>query len=239
MSENSPIVLFEEIACVNTEIFEQNVNLQEMLGEIKDILSLWTPEKILPFINKYLPESMVHNENYIKSFSFSTINLIQVVLLEQNCTLNSVLGERGNVWDKMDKFDTIVDIRQWLYNVFKACIEHLVNSQSIGYTHIVEDIKKIIHERYNERLSVENIAYLVNFSPSHANNIFKSITGQTIFDYQTDYRMEKAKEFLNDPYTKVYLIAEMVGYTNKSHFSLQFKKHTGLTPMEFKNRTSK
>jgi two-component system response regulator YesN len=45
-----------------------------------------------------------------------------------------------------------------------------------------------------------------------------------------------AKKLLKDPYCKVYMVSEGVGYTNKSHFCLLFKKFTGLSPTEYKNK---
>lgn len=235
-SEQNKVVLYEEIEEVKSNLFEDKVNLHTLFKEVKEMLSCGNESAISVLLDNYFSGNIINNENYVKSFTFSLVNAIQVVLMEQHESLNHVFGEKFSIWDKLNKFETIMDIRQWIYNILKSCMEYLQSSHSSGYDQIVQDIKKIIKNRYAERLTVDGIAELINFSPSHANNIFKEATQKTIFDYLTEYRMEKAKEMLKDPYSKIYLVAGNVGYINQSHFSLLFKKHTGLTPAEYKNK---
>ena len=49
---------------------------------------------------------------------------------------------------------------------------------------------------------------------------------------------ERAKELLRSPNSKIYVVAQEVGYTNKSHFCYQFKKQTGMTPSKFKDTSA-
>lgn len=46
--------------------------------------------------------------------------------------------------------------------------------------------------------------------------------------------MERAKQLLRKTEHKVYVIAEMVGYTDYPYFSQVFKKHTGITAGEYR-----
>lgn len=101
---------------------------------------------------------------------------------------------------------------------------------------IVMRIKTIVAERYREPLTVQDIADELYLSLSHTNNIFRRKTGQKIFDYLTAYRMEQAKALLRQPDSKIYCVAQTVGYANKSHFCLVFKKYIGSTPSEYKSR---
>ncbi|SEJ69433.1 Helix-turn-helix domain-containing protein [Propionispira arboris] len=48
--------------------------------------------------------------------------------------------------------------------------------------------------------------------------------------------MQKAMELLRNQDMKCYEVADMVGYNTPEYFSVCFKKHTGLSPIEFKNR---
>ncbi|SFJ93050.1 two-component system, response regulator YesN [Paenibacillus sp. UNC496MF] len=103
------------------------------------------------------------------------------------------------------------------------------------YERIVSRIKAIVAAKYRETITVQEIAGEVFLSLSHANNIFKSKTGLKIFDYLTEYRMERAKSLLRHPDSKIYQVAMQVGYTNKSHFCLVFRKHAGVSPSEYKD----
>ena len=62
---------------------------------------------------------------------------------------------------------------------------------------------------------------------------FKNVTGCTIADYLTKYRMHKAIEMLKDCRNRVGEVAEAVGYRDFAYFSYTFKKIIGLSPSEF------
>ena len=51
-------------------------------------------------------------------------------------------------------------------------------------------------------------------------------------------RMEKACELLKMGKKSVAQVAEMVGYEDESYFGRVFKKHTGLTPAQYKKGQS-
>lgn len=235
-SSGNQVIFYEEIEEIQENVFEGKVNLQNLYKEIKEIMSIGDRDTLHDFIHRYFDSDPYQSENYIRSLSFSIINIIQLILIEQNDSFENIFDGKVLVYEKLSKFETIHDIRQWVYNILKVSIEHLVEKHRPGHGQIVDKIKEIITQQYRERITVHDIADLINFSSSHANNIFKSATGQTIFDYLTEYRIGKAKELLKDPLSKIYLVAEEVGYTNKAHFSLQFKKITGLTPAEYKSK---
>ncbi|WP_407645396.1 helix-turn-helix domain-containing protein [Halanaerobium kushneri] len=52
--------------------------------------------------------------------------------------------------------------------------------------------------------------------------------------YLTETRMKKAKELLLNSQLKVYEISKKVGYKSSNYFSQVFKKHTGNSPLEYR-----
>ena len=63
--------------------------------------------------------------------------------------------------------------------------------------------------------------------------------GQNFFDFVNRYRIEEAKKLLANPADKKITVLEVlyeVGFNSKSSFNTLFKKHTGLTPSEFKKK---
>jgi len=64
-------------------------------------------------------------------------------------------------------------------------------------------------------------------------------TGQNFFDFVNRYRIGEAKRMLTDPTDKKITVQEIlyvVGFNSKSSFNTLFKKYTGVTPSEFKNK---
>jgi YesN/AraC family two-component response regulator len=72
-------------------------------------------------------------------------------------------------------------------------------------------------------------------SRHHFSRAFKKTTGATYQEYVTVRRVQKAKELLRDSRRTITDIAQYVGYSDPNNLIRNFKKHTGLTPTEFRN----
>ena len=98
-------------------------------------------------------------------------------------------------------------------------------------------IKDYISQNYmHETLSVKDISEHVFLSTSYVCTFFKSETGQTLNQYLTEYRMEKAKQLLKDARFKISDISSRVGYSDGNYFGKSFKKYSGFSPSEYRER---
>ena len=113
------------------------------------------------------------------------------------------------------------------------------NSLTGSENPIVSDAKAYIEKHYSDcRLHLSHIAEALSVSSCYLSNIFKQETGKTYIDFLTSVRIKKAKEFLADPQVKVYEVCYLAGYDNPTYFSTLFKRRTGCTPTEYRNRLS-
>lgn len=103
-----------------------------------------------------------------------------------------------------------------------------------SYNEKMNVMRKYIEENYMEPITTDDVANSVYFSPGYANLLFNEEYGVTIFGYITQYRMKKAKEYLKDTNEQITRIAELVGYSGKTSFYLAFKRHTGISPTEYR-----
>lgn len=94
---------------------------------------------------------------------------------------------------------------------------------------------EFLHQNYDRNIPVKEIASFVNLHPGYLQRIFRSQTGQTLMEYLTAVRMEKAKMLLLHTDIPVADIADYVGAGSRQYFHALFKKHTGITPIEFRN----
>ncbi len=98
-------------------------------------------------------------------------------------------------------------------------------------------IKNYIGENYmKDTLSVKEISNHVFLSTSYVCTFFKNETGKTLNQYLTEYRMEKAKQLLDDPRYRISDISSKVGYSDGNYFGKSFKKYTGISPSEYRER---
>jgi AraC-like DNA-binding protein len=90
-------------------------------------------------------------------------------------------------------------------------------------------------------LTLQKLAKALAISPHHLSQTINEQLNQNFIDFVNAYRIEEAKRMLNDPAKKHYSIlavSEEVGFNSKSAFNTAFKKHTNMTPTEFRKVTS-
>lgn len=100
-------------------------------------------------------------------------------------------------------------------------------------------VKRYVQTHYAQSISLDRLAREVNLAPTYLCLLFREETGQTLNAYITAVRMERARALLADMDLKLYDVSLAVGYPNPSYFTRQFRKHTGMTPTEYRNRCIK
>jgi AraC-like DNA-binding protein len=86
-------------------------------------------------------------------------------------------------------------------------------------------------------LTLQKLAKALAMPPHHLSQIINEQLNQNFFDFINYHRIEEAKRMLIDPARKHYsilAISEEVGFNSKSAFNAAFKKHTDMTPSEFR-----
>ncbi|WP_158299628.1 response regulator [Paenibacillus antri] len=225
------LVLYEEIGRTAAADFETAVDLQELYRDVKSIVADQMPADVL--YDKYLEPTRAYSEKYVRTLLLAVMQSIELVYAEAGKKFRDTSAANG--FGTAERWSSIADVARTVGAMLESAAAQLQVDNKSQYELMVDEIKAIIAKQYREPITVQTIADQVYMSPSRVNNIFKMITGRTIFDYLTEYRMEKAKELLKDPFSRVYLVAQEVGYANKSHFCLVFRKFTGLSPSAYKD----
>ncbi|MCM3632372.1 MULTISPECIES: AraC family transcriptional regulator [Paenibacillus] len=111
--------------------------------------------------------------------------------------------------------------------------------QSSGALHYVREVLNDIHQHYDGDITVASLARSVNVHPNYLHRIFRAETGMTIVSYLNRYRMEKAMMLLRETDIPVAHICEYVGVNSRVYFHDLFKKHTSLTPMQYREKSNR
>ncbi|BBI33431.1 response regulator transcription factor [Cohnella abietis] len=93
-----------------------------------------------------------------------------------------------------------------------------------------------IKEHLDKNITLQQVAKSVHVNPNHLSEVFKRETGLNYLEFVTRQRMERAEEILNESNAKISEVANRVGYEDIKYFSRLFKKHTGRTPSEYRNK---
>lgn len=230
------IIYYSDIYHHNKSLPFQNISMSQLQQDLKYLIMTGNLNEIDQFITNLFAETMFGLDNqYVQYMCLHIISSLQIHLFEMNESLRNIFEDEASVFQKLLRFETIIDLRQWLKNIIWAVSSYLSKKNSTRNIKIIMIIKDFIRTHYNENITINEIAQSVYLSPSYANFIFKKETGYTLIEYLTKIRIDKAKELLKNSLLKVYEIAEEVGYNNTSYFSSVFKENVGMTPLEYRS----
>ena len=88
-------------------------------------------------------------------------------------------------------------------------------------------------------LTLAGLADMLGVTAHNLSEVINTRTGKTFFDFVNQYRVEKMAADLADPdkrHLKLLALAFEAGFNSKSSFNSIFKRNTGQTPSDFRNR---
>jgi len=103
----------------------------------------------------------------------------------------------------------------------------------------IEQIACYIAENCCSPLSLNSIAEQFYMNKCYLSRIFKEITGFTVNGYLHARRIQKARALLVQDPMNISEISEAAGYENLTYFERVFKKHTGMSPLEYRKQYGK
>ncbi|MRH41944.1 response regulator [Aquibacillus halophilus] len=185
--------------------------------------------------SSYLKAANVRTPFFIYYFLMDFTTTITHYIKDQNNDTDDILQQINGLEVKMSwikEYFEIVDYMKELLNLVINFREQ-VNSK---FGTIIQKTKDYIHDQYSDpKLSLQTIAKKVNVSASYLSHMFSQETGETLIEYLTRIRIDRAKEFLKTTNDKTYEIAYKVGYSDSHYFCHSFKKITGMTTKQFKS----
>ncbi|BFT69302.1 helix-turn-helix domain-containing protein [Paenibacillus sp. P36] len=96
---------------------------------------------------------------------------------------------------------------------------------------------RYMQERYAEQITLQGLAELLDCNGRQLQRLFKAKVSMGPMEYLMQVRLGKAKSLLQHTDVPITEIAEDVGYTDSYYFSRIFKKHVGVSPGRFREKS--
>ena len=113
----------------------------------------------------------------------------------------------------------------------------LTNRDRKEFNRDIDYVKYYIKKNIDKNVELEDIANIMGYSTKYMSRLFKQETGINFNDYRLELKMAKAKEYLKSTDLRIKQIAYEIGYENSESFVRIFKRKTGLTPSQYRNRS--
>jgi AraC-like DNA-binding protein len=208
----------------------------------------WQPEPqveglVLIFEEPFLI-SFFNDTRFLERFGYLQPNRISpflhtdTALQERLCHLLSLMKEEIDGSQNKDQHI----LRAMLYETLMllnradstADVIQPLKEESIG--RYVEQFKQTVSEEYTSHHDVEYYADRLCITPNYLNKIIRHTLGATAKNYIHNKVREEAERLLQYTTVTITEISEWLNFDSASYFTRFFKKNTGLTPLQYRER---
>lgn len=121
-------------------------------------------------------------------------------------------------------------LEQVLYEIFED-----MNDRTLNFSARLKMEKLInyIHQSIHTKITLKDLAKLVELTPEYLSKIFKETTGFSVIEFINKVKMDKAKVLLMEGNLKIKEVAEKLGFKDEFYFSRTFKKIEGICPSNY------
>jgi AraC family transcriptional regulator len=113
--------------------------------------------------------------------------------------------------------------------------KHILKEYEDGLPkHKLKQALEYMNAHLSENVSLEAVSDELGISQFHFCRLFKQSTGMTSHAYLIQQRVERSKQLLKQKELTINEIAIECGFANPSHFAKHFRKHTGISPKQFR-----
>lgn len=230
------------------EIFErfEKMNMSKNISPIYVVVYKTDDESML-YQNQVAIDKVVSScfEGYIDTVFMD--NYIVILLKKENA--KSVLYAFGDLVKEMFHFEvymgegkTVKDLSTLHMSVESAKYniqKNRANKKDEPTQIVLAAVEMIRKEIENVDFNINTIANALYLTPAYFFRVFKRKMGMTCIDFIKNYRINLAKELLQNTDLSIQQISEKTGYATVYYFSQQFKQVTGESPGSFRKKRQK
>ena len=121
----------------------------------------------------------------------------------------------------------------WGYDMHKAVTEEVPSKREL----FLKEFLDLVNTNYKSHKTLDFYADKLCVTSKHLSKIIKENSGKTASEWIDNYVMLEAKALLKSTNMTIQEISDELKFPSQSFFGKYFKRHTGLSPSEYKNNT--
>ncbi|MEK3717497.1 response regulator [Paenibacillus sp. FSL R7-0333] len=152
--------------------------------------------------------------------------------------LHEVIGESIDL-DKLTRYEahpSWESAEDYLSALAMQLFEQKQDDQVYREHDLITRVRLYVEHHLAGDLSLTRIGDVVGYNPYYLTRLYKRLTGQSLPDYVASSRLAEARKLLEGGSLIVQDISKAVGFMTEQSFYRFFKKETGITPQEYRER---
>jgi len=165
------------------------------------------------------------------------INIANKVSKDAGIGIAELYEGQESPYQVIQKYETLEDLKTWVLGRYKKLTDLMQDANVAEFAGPVSDITRkaiaYIRRHYDKDFSLADAAQDAGVSPSYLSRLFKKECGMGFTEYLNRFRVERAKQLIEEGGMKLKEIVKNVGFNQYNYFFKVFKEMTGMTPHEY------
>ncbi|MBS4208859.1 response regulator [Bacillus sp. FJAT-50079] len=211
--------------------FVEAKNLEDFLNEVEE--AIWSIDNQQLHVHFRSWKSNIEHKNFLITYYNDVLSYVLDTLFVRLNKRGSkiVQASSGQINGK-----TVEQSNDLFMQRCEKIIELIAERRKGNEIDPIEAAKQYILDHLDKEISLDEVANRLGLNASYFSQLFKKETGETFVKYRIRLRMDMAKELLLKNDIRIIDIPSMIGLNDHPHFTKTFKKYTGQTPTEFRNK---
>ena len=183
-------------------------------------------------LNGHLSDDPVRNVKYLL---VANITITTRFAIEGGMDSETAYNSSDLFINRMDLCDTVEDVMAVHHEMFTYFTEYMASLKTkVVYSKAIIQCMEYIDLHLHIPIRMPDLACHVDLNQSYLSSLFKRETGTSVSDYIMERRIETARNMLCYSDYSSAQIGEILSFCSQSHFIRCFRKHTGITPGQYR-----
>lgn len=152
------------------------------------------------------------------------------------------LARFAAIFQTFSKPSSLLERETCLVQAFTHLFTHYIDKgltdSKVERHHAVSIIKDFIRERYEEDVTLSDLSTLTGLHKNYLLNVFTKETGISPHRYLLNVRISQAKRLISQGMS-ISEVAAATGFSDQSHLTREFRKHSLVTPGTYRYQGEK
>jgi YesN/AraC family two-component response regulator len=187
--------------------------------------------------NEICEQALYHPRNNIEFIKSKIIEFIFVLYqssVQDGADIKNVMQLKNRAIMEIDDLGDLNDVIVWLNRINDQFSNFMLKNPNSKHADVIKRAMAYILDHYDEKITLDDIANHVSFSPTYLCSLFKSETGQGFKTCLKKIRIEQSKKLMEEGALSIAEISYKVGFSDQSYFARVFKQYVGVSPYHYR-----